>query len=144
MKKKIKIGFKEIIENTGLIFLEIFINDISAIMIVDTGCVGNVIDLGFVKNELNINLVDFNKSKVSIFNEDKDIEQASISITKVNIEKLFKTDIDFSVIDMSGTIQSFIDNYGIKICGILGNNFLRKNKLKINYKQNYLEYEDYD
>lgn len=144
MKKKIKIGFKEIIENTGLIFLELFISDKSAIMIVDSGCINNVIDLSFVKNELNINLIDFNKSKVSVFNEDKEIEKANISITKVDIEKLFKTDIDFTVIDMNNTTNTFLDDYGIKVVGILGNDFLRKNKLKINYKQNYLEYEDYD
>ena len=73
-----------------------------------------------------------------------EIEKANISITKVDIEKLFKTDIDFTVIDMNNTTNTFLDDYGIKVVGILGNDFLRKNKLKINYKQNYFEYENYN
>ena len=140
--KKVRIGFKDIIDQTGLIFLEVFINNKSAIMIVDTGCIGNIIDIGFIKDDLGINLVDFTKSKVSIFNEDKEIEKANITIANVNIEKQFKAVIDFTVIDMSNTTNTFLNDYGVKVIGILGNNFLRTNKLKINYKQNYIEYED--
>ena len=142
--RKIKIGFKDIIDQTGLIFLEVFIADKSAIMIVDTGCINNIIDIGFIKNDLGINLVDFTKSKVSIFNEDKEIEKANVTIANVSIEKQFKTVIDFTVIDMSNTTKTFLDDYGIEVIGILGNNFLKTNKLKINYKNNYIEYEDND
>ena len=140
--KKIRIGFKDIIDQIGLIFLEVFINNKSAIMIVDTGCINNIIDIGFIKNDLGINFIDFTKSKISIFNEE--FEKTNVTIANVDIEKQFKSIIDFTVIDMSNTTKIFLDDYGIKVIGILGNNFLKTNKLKINYKNNYIEYEDND
>ena len=63
---KVQFDFKERIKKYGLILMSIYIKDKQAVMLVDTGSIGNVIDINFIK-DLNIDLPTPIKSKMSGF-----------------------------------------------------------------------------
>ena len=130
---KVQFDFKERIKKYGLILMSIYIKDKQAVMLVDTGSIGNVIDINFVK-DLDIDLPTPIKSKMSGFNSCNEFEYSELIINDVLIENVFKTNIDFKVLDLEHTIKTFNDDYGIKFTGILGSDFLNKNKIIIDYK----------
>lgn len=137
---KVQFDFKERIKKYGLILMSIYIKDKQAVMLVDTGSIGNVIDINFVK-DLDIDLPTPIKSKMSGFNSCNEFEYSELIINDVLIENVFKTNIDFKVLNLEHTIKTFSDDYGIKFTGILGSDFLNKNKIIIDYKNKKIIYE---
>ena len=138
---KIQFDFSERIEKYGMIFISIFINDKQAVMLLDTGCIGNIIDYSFLKKN-NIDVPKLKRNLISGLNYERKIRSSFIELKDVNIENIFNSDIKFLTIDFSKTAKSFEKDYGIEMSGILGNDFLSKNNIIINYKNKTIEYEN--
>lgn len=138
---KIQFDFSERINKYGLILTSIYIKGKQAVMLIDTGATNNVIDLNFIK-ENDIKIPTLVKGKLFGFNSDSEFIFTKQIIKDILVENVFKTNIEFTITDFEKTTKMFMDEYGIKFNGILGNDFLIKHNATIDFNNKKIIYEN--
>lgn len=108
-------------------------NDIS--FIIDSGATDSYIDTSYANNSISIKAFKDSSKKVIA-------PGANVNITStVDFEFLInnkKYEHSFNVIDLKEQIDFLNEQYDLNknVCGVIGNDFLKENKVIINYKTN--------